>query len=306
MQLDAIQLFCDVARTGSFSRGAGMHGITQSAASQRIMALERDLGVTLIDRTKRPLELTGRGTVYQRGCEDIIGRYEQLKQQVTAMAGQISGTVHVAAIYSAGIDLLNQVAEDFQREHPQVEVVVQYRQPARVHEQVKSHAVELGILSYPDRWGDLYARPLRNETMVVVGRPDHPLAGGEALAPADLAGQPLVGFESSLPIADRIAEYLRRHGVAPQLSHTFDNIDTIKSYLTWSEEVAILPQRPVRHEVEQGQLTAIPLRPKLQRPVTIVTDPQRPLSAPAEAFAEALAATSPTAASHEAVDATPV
>jgi DNA-binding transcriptional LysR family regulator len=262
------------------------------------MALERDLGVKLIDRTKRPVELTGRGQVFRRGCEDILDRYQQLKQQVTGSGGQISGTVHVAAIYSAGIDLLNQVAEDFQRQHPQVRVRVQYLQPVGVYRCVKQHEAELGILSYPDRWQDLHARPLRNETMVVVCRPDHPLARRGELTPADLADQSLVGFEASLPIADRIAAHLRKHGVEPRLSHSFDNIDTIKAYLTYSEEVAILPDRPVQHEVETGQLAAIPLRPTLRRPVTIVSDPQRPLAPAVQAFSDALAATSP----HEPLD----
>jgi DNA-binding transcriptional LysR family regulator len=309
MQLDVIKLFCDAAQAGSISRGAARHGITQSAASQRIMALERELGVQLIDRTTRPLTLTASGRVYYEGCEQILSRYERLKQQIASAADQqqpVQGTVRVAAIYSAGIDLLNRVAEDFERQHPQVRVRVEYRQPEGVHQQVRSHAVDLGILSYPERWGDLQARPLRNEAMAVVCRPDHALAAHDTLRPSDLADQPLVGFEPSLPIADRIAQYLRQHGVNAQLSHTFDNIDTIKAYLGHSDEAAILPDRTVRREVEAGQLAAIQLRPLLRRPVTIVTDPAMALSTTAKAFIEALAATSPNDHVNEAEPATTV
>jgi DNA-binding transcriptional LysR family regulator len=294
MQLDAIRLFCDVAEAGSFSRGAVMHGITQSAASQRIMALERELGVQLLDRTKRPLQLTASGEVYHRGCADILNRYERLKRQIAGPEAEaMEGTVHVAAIYSAGIDLLNRVAEDFQRDHPQIRVRVEYRQPADVHHQVRAEAVDLGILSYPERWQDLRARPLRHEVMAVVCRPGHVLAAHDTIRPGDLADQPLAGFDSSLPIAHGIGQYLRGHGVDPHLSHTFDNIDTIKAYLGHSDEAAILPYRTVRREVEAGQLAAIRLRPVLRRPVSIVTAPGRSLSPTAQAFIDALEATSP-------------
>ena len=297
MQLDAIKLFCDVAQAGSISRGAALHGITQSAASQRIMALERELNVRLIDRTKRPLQLTEEGRLYQEGCADILRRYEQLKQRIarpSADAEAPSGTVTVAAIYSAGIDLLNRVAEQFEASYPQVRVRVEYRQPQAVYEQVRSQTVDLGILSYPERWRELHSRPLRDEEMALVCRSDHPLASYNEVRPSDLAAQPLVGFDASLPIADRIEQYLREHGVAAQVNHTFDNIDTIKTYLTHSDEAAILPDRTVRREVAAGTLASVRLRPVLRRPVTIVTAPERALSPPAEAFIEALLASSPS------------
>jgi len=293
MQLDAIKLFRDVAQARSISRGAELHGITQSAASQRIMALERELNVQLIDRTKRPLQLTPSGSVYFRGCEDILKRYEQLKDEITGRTGGAAGAVRVAAIYSAGIDLLSRVAEQFEQQHPDANVRVEYRQPGDVYRQVKSRTVDLGILSFPERWQELHTRPLRDEVMVVVCRPDHPLATGETLRPLDLADQTLAGFDARLPIAGRIAQYLREHGVEPRLGHTFDNIDTIKAYLTHSDEAAILPYRAVRREEAAGELAAVRLRPILRRPVAIVTEPTHELSPTAEAFIEALVATSP-------------
>ena len=290
MQLDAIQLFCDIASEGSISGGARLHGVTQSAASQRLMALERELGTRLIDRGTRPIRLTAAGEAYRHGCADILRRYEALKRQISAPAGAISGVVKVAAIYSAGIDLLSRAEERFRAEHPRVKVRVEYLQPGRVHERVRDQRVDFGVISYPSKWRDVAAQPLRDEIMSVVCRADHPLAQREVLDPVSLLDQSLVGFDASLPIAGQISGYLRRNGGQPRLSHTFDNIDTIKAYLGHSDEAAILPFRAVRWEVEDGLLAGIRLEPRLTRPVAVVTPLQRSPSAAAAALIEALIA----------------
>lgn len=299
MQLDAIQLFCDIAREGSISAGARLHGVTQSAASQRIMALERELGAQLIDRATRPLKLTVAGEIYRQGSWEILDRYEQLKRQIAEPAGVISGTVKVAAIYSAGIDLLNRVEERFAAEHPQVRVRVDYLQPASVHERVRDRRVDFGILSYPQKWRDLAAQPLREEVMVVVCRAGHPLTGRERLTPPELVRQPMVGFDESLPIASQIASYLRRNGGDPALTHSFDNIDTIKAFLGQADQASILPHRAVRREIEDGVLAAIRLEPELTRPIAIVTAPHRPQSAAAKALIVILTAEGASSSQHE-------
>jgi DNA-binding transcriptional LysR family regulator len=72
--MQTIRLYADVARYRSFSEAAREHGITQSAASQRIRSLEDRLGVMLIDRSVRPLALTPAGEVYGRGCIELLER----------------------------------------------------------------------------------------------------------------------------------------------------------------------------------------------------------------------------------------
>lgn len=293
MQLDMIQLFCDVAQHRSVSRAAEVHGVTQSAVSQRIQALEKELGMQLIDRSKRPLQLTGPGETYYHGCRQILDQYARLTRQITSPQATARGTLRIAAIYSAGIDLLNQAVERFEADHPRVHIEVQYHQPDDVYQKVRGGQVDLGILSYPERWRDLAARPLREEEMAVVCRPEHALADRGKLDPLDLADQPLVMFDSALPIGRRILAYLRRHGVAPQVAHSFDNIDTVKVYLRHSDEAAILPARTVAREVAERTLVALTLRPVLARPLAVVHVRNRPLTPIAGTFTDFLLAMSP-------------
>jgi len=289
MQIDVIKLFCDVAQHRSVSKAAEANGVTQSAVSQRLAALERELGVQLIDRSKRPLQLTEAGETYHHGCRTILDRYAKLTRQITKANRELTGTVRVAAIYSAGIELLAQAVEAFERQHPSAEVEVQYHQPESVYERVRDDLVDIGILSYPERWKGLATVPLREEMMTVVCAPDHRLARRETVAAEELADQALVSFDPSLPIARRISRYLREHGVPANFSHTFDNIDTMKVYVSHSDEAAILPERTVRREVAAGTLAAIRLEPTLTRPIGVVYNRQRPLNPLVRTFIDQLA-----------------
>lgn len=288
MQIDVLQLFCTVARERSISQAARLHGVTQSAASQRVKSLERELGIRLINRGSRPLQLTTAGEIYYQGCQDILQRYAQLKKRLVNPLDTVGGTVRVAAIYSAGIDFLNQAVRLFETTHPAIHVHVDYEHPAIVHKRVRDQDVDFGVLSYPRKWPDLSASLLRNETMVAVCVVGHPLSKHTKLTPADLDDTPLVGFDSGSPIASEIGAYLRRNGGDPELNHTFDNIDTIKTFIAHSEEIGILPHRTVQREVSENSLAAIPLEPAVHRPLAIVTPPYRPQSAAATALIEAL------------------
>ena len=150
--MDAWRLFCDVARHHSFSAAAAEHGITQSAASQKIRALEEELGASLFDRSCRPLGLTPAGEILLKEMQYLIQRYDSVAQKISALGRQLSGNVHVTAIYSAGIELLSQARESFESQHERVSVHVRYMRPDDVYDAVRHGDCDMGIVSYPKSW----------------------------------------------------------------------------------------------------------------------------------------------------------
>ena len=158
--MQTLRLFTDVARCHSFSQAAEMHGISQSAASQRIGQLEKKLGVTLLDRSVRPLTLTEAGTLFAEGCEDLIQRYDRLESKVAGLRKDPEGLVRVIAIYSAGIDLLSRIRDSFEAEHKKISVEIRYERPEQVYHAVREHECDLGIVSYPERWRKVDTIPL--------------------------------------------------------------------------------------------------------------------------------------------------
>jgi DNA-binding transcriptional LysR family regulator len=286
--MDSLRIFCDVARLRSFSRAAELHDVTQSAVSQRLRALEEELGVQLIDRSRRPLELTAEGLVYYRGCRRILARYDELTHRITGHAAPEGGQVTIAAIYSSDMAHLNEVRSDFQAAHPRARVRIGYLHPDEVYERVREGECDFGIVSYPERLRDMKSIGLRDEVMVLVCAARHRLAGRARVRPGDLAGEALVGFDPHLPISRAIVSYLRGHGVQPEMVHWFDNVDTIKAAVASSDGVAILPERTVRTEVELGVLSSVPLKPIPIRPVGIIHARGREFSPLVRSFIEFL------------------
>src|SRR5436190_20400848 len=93
---DNIKLFRDIAQSKSMSRGASQNGISQSAASQHLQELERKMGISLLDRSTRPLGLTGAGKLYFDLCRDVLRREEEIEAALYVLKARVEGRVRVA------------------------------------------------------------------------------------------------------------------------------------------------------------------------------------------------------------------
>jgi len=85
MPLWECKLFREIAATRSMSKGAAHCGVSQSAASQHVQEVERRLGLTVFDRTKRPLVLTEAGKLYAEFCRDVLRREEEFSLGLEAL-----------------------------------------------------------------------------------------------------------------------------------------------------------------------------------------------------------------------------
>jgi len=271
MYLEAIKIFCDVVRQKSFSRAASANQISQSAASQNVLQLEKTLGVQLIDRSKRPFKLTAEGEVYYDGCKGLVERYYAIEAEVKSLRNEVAGTVSVAAIYSVGLVDMSRHVQQFRAMYPQTNVRLAYLHPDRVYESVIDEEVDFGLVSFPKAGRGLATLPWREEPMgVVVGR-NHPLVSRDAIEPADLSGENFVAFDEALRIRDKIDRELRKLHIDVNVVMAFDNIETIKRAVEIGEGVAILPEPAVRAELGSGTLKAISLNGmSFNRPLGIV------------------------------------
>ena len=105
MNIDTFIIFCDLAELKNFSRAAEIHGISQSAVSQQLAQLEMYYKVQLVNRKKRPIELTSAGQIFYQACKDIIDRHDRLSSELSAIK-QTSCRIHLAAIFSIGMHTL--------------------------------------------------------------------------------------------------------------------------------------------------------------------------------------------------------
>lgn len=289
MSLESLKIFKDIAQSRRMSRGAAMNGISQSAASQLIQQIERDLGVELLDRSKRPLELTEAGKLYYDACRDLLRRYEQALAEIEALKEEAGGSVRLACIYSIGLHEMARRTAEFQQLHPKARVHLEYLRPDKIYEAVLTDQTDLGILSYPARSRELKVVPWRQERMTLVVYPSHRLAGRESVEAAELAGERFVSFDEDLAIRKALDRFLRDCGVTVDAVLQFDNIQMIKEAVAIGSGISILPELTVAEEISQGRLVAIPFREaSLARPVGIVHRRGKKLSPAAVQFLEFL------------------
>ena len=253
------------------SRGAEHCGVSQSAASQHVQEVERRLGVTLLDRSKRPLELTAAGRIYHDFCRDVLRREEEFSLALDAMKGAVEGTVRVVSIYSTGLSEMSRLREEFAVRYPTAALHVEYMRPDKVYEALRGDLADLGLVSYPESSREFTAIAWREEEMQVAVPPAHEFAVRDEVYPADLNGQAFIGFDDDLPIRRELDRFLRGQAVEVHLVMTFDNIQIIKEAVALGSGISILPARTMQAEIEQGRLVAVKLHaPDLVRPVGIV------------------------------------
>src|SRR3984885_313350 len=176
MQIESLKVFCDLAETESFTKAAQINGITQSAVSQQISALERTFKSLLIERSKKKVRLTREGQTLYEYSKQIIQTYESLHSKLQELKDIISGTIRVATIYSIGLHDLPPYIKRFMKSYPTVNVHVEYRRANQVYEDVLSNVVDLGLVAYPSRDQKLDVIPLRKATLVLICHPTHAFA----------------------------------------------------------------------------------------------------------------------------------
>jgi DNA-binding transcriptional LysR family regulator len=271
MNIDTLRIFCDVIQHQSFSRGAAVNEISQSAATQSVHRLERHFDVQLIDRSKRPFVVTPEGQACYEGFREVLELYDSVEARVRSLRMEITGVVRVAAIYSVGLHHMTQCMQSFMRQYPKAQVRLEYQRPGRVYEQVLGSEVDLGIVSYPEASAELSVIPYRNERMVLVCHPAHRLAQHEAVTAEQLEGESIVTFDRDLRIRKEIDRQLRARSISVNVVMEFDNIETIKQAMAIDAGVSILPEPTVRNEVAAGTLATVRLiAPEMERPVGII------------------------------------
>src|ERR1700733_10888306 len=186
MQLESLKVFCDIAILRSFSKAAEVNGLTQSAVSRIVHQLEERLKGPLVDRSKRPLQLTALGQAYYEGCKGLIEQYSELEASLIRDHAQRDLTVRVAAIYSVGLGDMGQYVERFEAQHAHAKAHIDYVHPNQVYARVIGGTADFGLLSFPRQTKELIILPWREEEMVVACYPAHPLASLSSVAPARL------------------------------------------------------------------------------------------------------------------------
>ncbi len=271
MHLENFKIFSDLVESQSFSRAAKLNGVTQSAVSQQLRAMERFFNVLIVDRSQKQFRLTREGAKLYESSKDILYRYEKLKSELQEMRDVISGTIHISTIYSIGLHELPPYIKSFLHEFPTVNVRVEYRRANMVYEDILHNSVDIGLVAFPQKIRQLEVIPFIEDRLILICHPENALAQKKLLDPQDLAKSRFIGFDPDIPTRKAIDQIFKEHKLDIDPVMEFDNIETVKRAVEIDAGVAIIPEATVKQEVRQGLLKSIPLKGKqFTRPLAII------------------------------------
>ncbi len=289
MQLRVLELFCSVAECRSFSRAAAESSLTQSAVSQSIQQLEEDLGVLLLDRTRRPLILTQAGEFYFSRVQQLLRSYHRIEQEVRSLGEKVAGQLNVGAIYSIGSTYMPAAKQEFRIRHPEVNVRFEYGSSEQVAALVANGSVDIGLVSYALSSSRIRAVQWQQEPMRVICAADHPFAKHTEIELSQLDGCEMIGFDSSLKVRRVVDAFLARSGVAVDVTTEFDNIDSMIRAVEANSGISILPEATVRKEIAAGSLRIVACKQmKLSRQLGIIVKRAGKITKAADEFASML------------------
>jgi len=291
MQIETLKIFCDLVETKSLSRAAERNFVTQSAVSQQVRGLEEKFKRRLLERMRggREVGLTEDGQVFYQESLQVVAAYAQLEERMRTLTGTVSGTVHVATVYSIGLHELPAVIRRFMGLYPEAKIDLEYSRTTRIVRDVLAGTVELGVVAYPEKKRGLSIVALGGDRLVLICLPNHPLAKLKKVRAQDLNEQDFVHFERDIPTRRATDRILRAHGVSVRRVAEFDNIETIKRAVEVGFGVAVVPSPSVVDEERSGQLFVVPLaEPEWTRSVGVIYRSDRTLGMAAKKFIQLL------------------
>ncbi|TMA56437.1 MAG: LysR family transcriptional regulator substrate-binding protein [Deltaproteobacteria bacterium] len=191
---------------------------------------------------------------------------------------------------SAGDELSGQLKR-YLRAFPQVHLHLEYSRSNKIYEDAVRGNIDLGVVAYPIRRPQITGIPFREDRLVLVCPPGHPLSRHKNISITKLNGEPLVGYERDIPTRKETDRLLRRYGVDVRYVMELDNIETIKRVIEIGTGIAILPEPAVRSEVRSKTLSTVQLSDEVfLRPLGIIHRQGKHFSPAAEKFIEFLRA----------------
>jgi LysR family carnitine catabolism transcriptional activator len=290
LNLNYLLSFMAVAETRSFRSAAAQIHISQSALSVRVRQLEEELGVPLLHRTTRSVQLTHEGqrlyAVAKRISTDICQVALELKEEAALQRGVVT----VAVLPSLASTLLPRAMKAFAEQHPGIDLRLRDVDSKRAPELVRQGDADIAVMSRNEQLHDLRFIPLFNdEFLAVVPATGHALSGRSRVRPSELAAYPLLLNPRGVDLRETLQALLRDAGVVPQPAQELIGSHALVSLVSAGFGVSILP-RMALSGLDLSRCRLLRLQPRAGRAIGIVLPVNRSESPAVAAFRQFLEA----------------
>ncbi len=275
--------FVETVEKGSFTRAAESLNYAQSSISKMIADLEKEWGISLLQRNKKGVCLTPSGEQILPYARKILSDFEEMQQKIHAMNGIQSGTVRIGTFSSVAIHWLPDIFAKFQEDYPGIDYEILLGDYDEVEKWINEGRVDCGFLRLPaDNNFDVIS--LKRDEYKAVLPVNHPLARKEILDYKDLNEQSFLLLEHGGKT--EVSELLEKYDVHPNIRFTTWEDYAIMSMVEKGLGIGILPEMILKRI--PYQVTIRPFQTPYFREIVLAMKDRKKLNLAVQKFTEYL------------------
>lgn len=283
MDIKQIEYFVSIVDTGSFSLAAEELYISQSSLSKQIIALEKELGIKLFDRSKRRIALTEAGKIFHKHALNIRKNYRSLLADLGEYKKGIPSLSIAAIPVTAQYNITTYVAQ-FKKAYPQINFTLEERQSSTILPALSQHKYDLAFVrDYNIDSEVLSSFPIMTDRLMVVVSCDHRFAKKKSISLADLSNDNFIMFNKGTLIHELTTNACRSAGFEPRVFYATSRAASIIGMVSSNSGVALMMEKVLQY-YNHTDIVAIPLNRKLESQIVMAYPKDRKLSRSAKTF----------------------
>ena len=273
--------FAAVARLEHVTRAAQLLTMPQPTLSRAVARLEKELGVPLLARRGRTVQLTRVGQVLLASVERAMAELERGAEAARAEADPDAGRVAFGFLHTMGTDAVPALLRGFRGERPRVRFQLVQDYVDAMLERLRAGELDLCLVSPLPDHPDLVARPLDEQRLHLAVPADHRLADRRRIRLAEVADEPFVAVERGYGLRALLDGFCTEAGFTPKVAFEGEEVETLRGLVASGLGVALLPPSLVpRPGVAELDVTA----PRTRRAIGLAWMAGHPVTPPVAAF----------------------
>jgi DNA-binding transcriptional LysR family regulator len=242
MELRHLRYFLAVAEELHFGRAAARVHIAQPPLSKQIQQLEQEIGVQLFKRSKRSVELTDAGKIFQIEALGILKSLENAIKKAKLAGWGDAGWLSVGFIASSAYDVLPIIIKEFKKRHPEIELVLQEIQSLEQNQALREGRIHVSLARFPKAEAGLVFETIYSDQLIIALPQSHPLNKKKSLKLSDLANEPFI-LQPPLPSphAKNTMQIFANAGITPQIVQAVEETHTALGLVAAGVGITLLP-----------------------------------------------------------------
>ena len=287
MNFHQLQIFYKVVQRLSITAAASDLRLTQPAVSLQIKALEKNLGLPLLERGGPKLRLTQAGEALYRCAVSILHAKDEAERSIAELSAATKGKLILGANTTGGMYLLPRIVREFKGLYPETEVIFEIESTEWIYEKILQNVVDMGLVGGPTEDRRFGVEQVCLDHVALIVSPGHPFARARKVSLSDLKAHPCTLPSQGSRTRQFVERKLKEAGVTLRVAMQLPGTEAVKKAVEANLGMAFVCQFAVERECSLGELRVIPIeRFKLTRHMELIYRRQKYFSPVAQRFRE--------------------